>query len=214
MAVAREVLLTSMAFEGDEPIGLRERQRRARAESILEAAFEIIVSEGYDALTMEGLAARLGISRQTLYHHFDSREDIALRAMVTWMDRGVDVIRKFDPSLTPIDRLRGVVRWLLVNRFRLTCGTVAKVRHSLMPIKAHPIYREAFERRASAIEEIVVAAQRAGQLRRDLNSRLVVQMLLGLVSDASYEGLISDGLATPEEVTESVIDLFFKGLVD
>lgn len=201
-----------MAVPADEKLGLRERQRHARDEAILEAAFGIIVEQGYDALTMEAVAARVGISRQTLYHHFTSRENIALRAVLTLMDQGIAVIHALDPALPPVERLKSVVRWMLESRFRPTRAALVKVKHSLVTVKSHPEYLLAFERRAAALAEIVAAAQAAGELRADLPSRLIVQMLLGLVSDASYEGLIADGQTTLTEVIDATTDIFFRGL--
>ena len=192
--------------------GLRERQRLARSESILEAAFALIVEQGYDALTMEGLAARVGISRQTLYHHFASREEITLRAVLMLIDRGIEAIQSFDTSLPPAERLRGVMRWMLESRFQPATAALVKVRHSLMTVKSHPDYRWAFERRTAALAEIVEAAQTAGELRADLPSRLIVRMLLGLVSDASYEDLIDAEQATVTQVTEAILVVFFTGL--
>ncbi len=201
-----------MIAEMDERQGLRGRQRQARGEAILEAAFALIVEQGYDALTMEGLAARVGISRQTLYHHFASREDIALRAVLALMEQGISVIQSFDSGLPPVERLRGIVRWMLESRFQPARAALVKVRHSLMPVKSHPDYRHAFERRAAALAHVVEAAQDRGELRADLSPRLIVQMMLGLVSDASYEGLIADGQAAPTEVVDAVIAVFFTGL--
>lgn len=201
-----------MTTRPEEQGGLRERQRQARGEAILEAAFALIVEQGYDALTMEALAARVGISRQTLYHHFASREDIVLRAVLTLMERGIEAIQSFDSSLPPAERLKGVVRWMLESRFQPATAALVKVRHSLMTVKAHPDYRRAFERRASALAQIVASAQEAGELRADLPSRLIVQMLLGLVSDASYEDLIAAGQTTLPEVADAIIAVFFTGL--
>ena len=196
----------------EEQAGLRERQRQARGEAILEAAFALIVEQGYDALTMEALAARVGISRQTLYHHFTSREDIVLRAVLTLMERGIAAIQSFDSSLPPAERLKRVVRWMLESRFQPATAALVKVRHSLMSVKAHPEYQRAFERRASALAQIVEEAQAAGELRADLPSRLIVQMLLGLVSNASYEDLIAAGQTTLSEVADAIIAVFFTGL--
>ena len=168
-------------------MGLRERQRQARSEAILEAAFALIVEQGYDALTMEALAARVGISRQTLYHHFASKEDITLRAVLTLMERGIAEIEAIDASQPPVERLVRVVRGMLQSRFQPRTAALVKVRYALMPVKAHPDYRRAFERRADTLAQIVAAAQSAGEIRADLPSRLIVQMLLGLVSAASYE---------------------------
>lgn len=196
----------------DERPGLRERQRQARGEAILEAAFALIVEQGYDALTMEALAARVGISRQTLYHHFASREEITLRAILTLMGQGIEAIESFDPSLPAVERLRGIVRWMLESRFQPAVAALVKVRHSLMSVKSHPDYQRAFAQRAAALAQIVEAAQAAGDLRADLPSRLIVQMLLGLVSDASYEGVIASGETTVAEVAETVCDVFFRGV--
>ena len=195
-----------------EQLGLRERQRQARVDAILEAAFALIVEQGYDALTMEAVAARVGISRQTLYHHFTSREDIALRAVLTLMEQGIEAIESFDASLAPTERLKGVVRWMLESRFQPARAALVKVRHSFITVKSHPDYLRAFERRATALAQIVEAAQASGEIRADLPSRLIVQMLLGLVSDASYEGLIDAGLTAPAQVTDAIIQVFFTGL--
>ncbi len=196
----------------EERLGLRERQKEARGKAILEAAFALIVERGYDALTMEALASRVGISRQTLYLHFSSREDIVLRAVLTLMDEGIKVIQSFDPSLPPVERLKGIVRWMLESRFQPARAALVKVRHSLMTVKSHPDYQRAFDRRAAVLAQIVTAAQDAGEIRADLPSRLIVQMLLGLVSDASYEGLIAAGKTTLSEIADSIIDVFFTGL--
>ena len=201
-----------MSASCEEKRGLRDRQREARDEAILNAAFALIVEDGYDALTMEGLAARVGISRQTLYHHFKSREDIALRAILTLMDQAIDAIQSFDQSLIPIERLKLIVRWMLESRFQPACAALVKVRHSIMTVKSHPDYQRAFERRAAALAQIVEAAQARHELRTDLPSRLIVQMLLGLVSDASYEGLIANEQTTRDQVADAIVDVFFTGL--
>jgi hypothetical protein len=79
-------------------------------------------------------------------------------------------------------------------------------------VKSHPDYRTAFERRAEALAEIVAAAQDAGEIRADLPSRLIVQMLLGLVSDASYEEVIASGQIQLSEVIGAITQVFFTGL--
>jgi AcrR family transcriptional regulator len=58
----------------------REQRRQAREHVILEAAQELMEEHGYDAMTMDDLAARAGITKPTLYQHFPSKEEIAVRA--------------------------------------------------------------------------------------------------------------------------------------
>ncbi|MCW3062547.1 MAG: transcriptional regulator, TetR family [Capsulimonas sp.] len=192
--------------------GLRERQRRERGETILQAAFALLAEKGYDALTMEELAERVGISRQTLYHHFASKEDIALRAVMIFAEEGIQSIRSIDPQLPPIDRLERVVRWMMEVRFTPTRAAFVKARPILMHVKASPEYREAFDRRARAIQEIADAAIEAGQIEPGLSSAMVVQVLLALICDPSYEQLVDSGKATPEEIASSVALFFRRGV--
>ena len=192
--------------------GLRQRQRAARDEAILNAAFDLIVQQGYEGLTMDGLADRVGISRQTLYHHFPSKDAIALRAVIVLFEQGIESINSIDPRVPPGERLRLVVTQLLTSRFKPTTAAFIRARITLMPIKSHPDYKDAFSRRAKVLETLVLAAQESGDIRSDISSKLVVQMLLGLVSDASYEDLIAEDSATVHDVIRTVVDLFFNGL--
>ena len=192
--------------------GLRERQRRERGEMILQAAFALLAEKGYDALTMEELADRVGISRQTLYHHFASKEDIALRAVMIFAEEGIQSIRAIDPQLPPIERLERIIRWMMEIRFTPTRAAFVRARPTIARIKANPEYREAFDRRARVIQEVADAAIEAGQIETGLSSAMVVQVLLALVCDPSYEDLVDSGKATPAEVADSVARFFRRGV--
>lgn len=198
--------------ETDERLGLRERQRQARDEAILSAAFALIVENGYESLTMETLAERVGISRQTLYHHFASKEDLALRAILELMGQGIQAIRAIDPSLPPMARLEKVVRWMIDFRAGEIGTAFCKAKPALMPLKSRPEYRRAFAERAQAVEMIVADAQAARAIRRDLPTALIVQMLFGLLGDTGYEELIATGRVSREQVADAIIDLFFRGI--
>ena len=101
---------------------------------------------------------------------------------------------------------------MMERRFSPAPAAFVKARAVLIPIRAHEDYRAAFERRAEVILRIVEAAQQAGEVCATLPSRVIVQMLLGLVCEAQYEHLIADGHSTPSEVTDVVVQVFFNGV--
>ncbi len=176
----------------DEPGGLRERQRVARGEAILDAAFALMVEQGYDALTMEAVAARVGISRQTLYHHFKSRDEIVLRALLILAGESVAMIRALDSALSPVERLKRIVHWMIESKAEPARAALVKVKQSLTAVLSHPDYQAVSERRAMLLTEIVEGAQAAGEVRVDLPAPMVVQMLMNLVSAACVEGALPD----------------------
>lgn len=51
-----------------------------RMEDIIQAAVDVFLEDGYDGASMEAIAARAGLSKGGLYHHFSSKDEILLLA--------------------------------------------------------------------------------------------------------------------------------------
>ena len=65
--------------------------KRARRQSILTTAEQILRSDGFDAFTMNSLATTTGLAKGTLYLYFSSREELVLALYIhlndDWVDR-------------------------------------------------------------------------------------------------------------------------------
>lgn len=59
---------------------------------ITDAAVPLFVAQGYEATSMEQVAAAVGVSRRTLYRYFDSKEDIVFDHPRRWLERLEDVL--------------------------------------------------------------------------------------------------------------------------
>jgi AcrR family transcriptional regulator len=61
----------------DEPkVGLRERTRNVVRAQLAEAALKLFVEQGFDATTVEQIAAVTGLSRRSFHRYFSSKEDV------------------------------------------------------------------------------------------------------------------------------------------
>jgi len=84
----------------------RDKQRRQTSEDILDAALQLFISEGYGAVTMRGIAARVGCSPGNLYHYFPGKNEIFLALR----DQGFELFRQYQARTRdvsdPVDRLR------------------------------------------------------------------------------------------------------------
>lgn len=58
--------------------GLRERKRRETAYRIKDAGIRLFIEKGYDATTLDDIAAAAGISRRTFFYYYRSKDDILL----------------------------------------------------------------------------------------------------------------------------------------
>lgn len=73
--------LSALAGDG-EAGGLRERNRRKKIDSILDAALAVFRKMGFDGATIEDVAGRAEVSVGTIYGYFSTKENLLL-ALVT-----------------------------------------------------------------------------------------------------------------------------------
>jgi len=85
----------------------------AREEAIVAAVHRLLADKGFDAMTVDEVAAEAGMAKASLYRHFSSKEELAGAAMVRVMSRAHDFLRTVSPNLPAVQRLRAVVDWLL-----------------------------------------------------------------------------------------------------
>lgn len=64
---------------------LRDKQKQVARELILQAAADLIVEVGLEAVALVDIAERAGVSKRTLYNYFDSRETL-LAELSAWSD--------------------------------------------------------------------------------------------------------------------------------
>jgi AcrR family transcriptional regulator len=60
------------------PNDLRERKRRVTLDRIAEVGLKLFVENGYEATTLDAIAAASGISRRTFFYYLRSKEDVLL----------------------------------------------------------------------------------------------------------------------------------------
>jgi AcrR family transcriptional regulator len=60
------------------PNDLRERKRRVTLDRIAETGLKLFVEQGYEATTLDEIAAASGISRRTFFYYLKSKEDVLL----------------------------------------------------------------------------------------------------------------------------------------
>src|SRR5271163_1106989 len=89
----------------------RPEHRQEPRQEILRAASRLFQQQGYDATSMNDVAAALKLSKGGLYHHFQSKDEILFHIMSHAMDiteeRVTNVVQRIED---PEERLRTLIR--------------------------------------------------------------------------------------------------------
>jgi AcrR family transcriptional regulator len=193
-----------------EPAPRRGRPGYDR-DGLLRVAVEVFNERGYDGTSMEDLATRLGISKSSIYHHVPGKAEL-LRIAV---DRALDALFAVtaEPAATTgpaIDRLEHVVR-------RSVEVLVAELPYVTLLLRVRgntPVERAALRRRREfdrIVTELVAAAERAGDVRPDVDPALTSRLLFGLVNSLT-EWYRPAGGRTAKELADAVVTTAFHGL--
>lgn len=67
----------------------------------VQAALDLVAAEGFDALSVEGLAKRAGATKGSFYHHFSDRAALIQAVLQEWQQRALTgVITELDEAPT------------------------------------------------------------------------------------------------------------------
>ena len=98
--------------------GVRALQKEARPREILEAAFEEFVLRGYAATRLEDVAARVGVTKGTIYVYYKDKEHL-FETMVTELSQPVVDISIYERALDDVSA-RDVLEQFVTDICRMT----------------------------------------------------------------------------------------------
>lgn len=159
--------------------GAGHSRRRARSEEkILAATRELLGEEGFGSLTVEGVAARAGVAKTTIYRRYRSRNDLALAVLLDMVGEVSTVPYRAD-SRTELVKL--------VDRTVELMGTtvMGRIMKGLVSeVAADPelalVYRErVVSHRLADVSALVERGIARGELRPGLDPEMVTDLLLG-----------------------------------
>jgi AcrR family transcriptional regulator len=89
------------------PNDLRERKRRVTLDRIAEIGLKLFIENGYEATTLDAIAAASGISRRTFFYYLKSKEDVLMAHESGNFPKALrPTFLKQSPKQSPIDAAR------------------------------------------------------------------------------------------------------------
>jgi AcrR family transcriptional regulator len=191
----------------------RETQFELREEAILDATNRLLGDKGYEAMSMDDIAAEVGIAKGSLYKHFESKEALAAAVMVRLLEQTRAALEAVAPGMSAIERLQALLRWTLSQR--LAGGvphlpsTSPALQHALLANRA---YMDGLMTLSERIGELIQQARADGAIRAQLRDEFVLYTLYARTCDPTLDFLKAAGSMPDAEIVEQMVSGCFGGL--
>jgi AcrR family transcriptional regulator len=191
---------------GQPAITAAASRRSARAHAaILTATADLLTDAGYGALTIEGVAARAGVGKTTVYRWWPSKGALAIEAV----SLALPVPTQTDTGDLRHDLLVAVRR--VVHTFAHTPlgAVIPSLAADVMsdPQLAEQFRSQLIRPRRSAIVEVLLRAAARGDLPPNVDTDLLLDVYAGAVF---YRILVS-GEPVTDLLAEQLVDLMLAG---
>jgi TetR/AcrR family transcriptional regulator of autoinduction and epiphytic fitness len=191
----------------------KEQMLQAREDAIVKSVNRLLAEKGFDAMTVDEVAASVGIAKASLYKHFPSKEDLAAAAMVRVMCSAREFLDGIDAGLPPLEKLRAVVRWTLQVQLAGQMPSLPSQNSRLRAaLTGSREYVDALMEISDRIGAWIEAAQAAGALNPKLPPVAVLYTLYARGCDPVLEFLRGGGQHSDDEIVDLVLSTCFDGL--
>ena len=193
--------------------------REAVKDAILDATDRLLARFGYRKMTIDDIAAEVGIGKGTIYLHFTSKEEIVLSHVDRIVDRVKERLREIARSDAPAaERLRSMLLTRVLFRFDSIQHYTQSLNDLLAALRPGLLARRAlyFEAEAQIFAELLIAGRESGEFDFEdevATARALLQATNGMLPYS----LSTSELGAREEVEQraaDVADLVMRGLLN
>jgi AcrR family transcriptional regulator len=200
-----------------------ERRPDSRPQELLDAALEVFAERGYRNTRIDDVAEAAGVTKGAIYHYFDTKEDLLLRAIESYHDRTfgeIDLILR-DAGGPVSARIRLMMRRAFgatnpVGQ-RMTLALILQsVRHDV-PAAHQQWLRGGPIKGWTLLGSLIDEGKATGEFRADVDSEVAARVMIsGLITQMIWQPIAAElpEVAIDEDrLIDSAVELLLHGLM-
>jgi AcrR family transcriptional regulator len=196
--------------------GLRERKKRRTRDALTDAAYALFRAKGFEATTVDEIAAAVEVSPRTFFRYFTSKEDVALAPLNQQLAAMLAALAARPAGESVITALRAAAVGVLEACETGAAGFDAERYRSMQALLAEsPGLRAAGpEQSAAVLDELasLVGARMGVEPFADPRPYLVASVALGAVRTAADAWRVHHPDAPASRLFADLLDLLAAGL--
>lgn len=150
------------------------------ARSIIDAAEVLFSEKGFAAVSLHEIAARAGVSKANIFHHFESKDGLYLAVLRSACD-SVPVLHDLTSRDTPYkERLTLLIRLHLETMLRRerVSRLIQRELFEQGPLQGKKLAEQVFGKNFSYLVGLLREGQQQGELRKDIDPAFVATLLI------------------------------------
>ena len=193
----------------------REQVLRVREDAIVAAVNRLLADKGFELMTVDEVAAEVGIAKASLYKHFPSKEALAAAALLRLLQRTLACVDEQTgrAGASAFERLEAVVRWALHRQLAGEMPSLPSQNSSLRAeLLGNKTYLDLLLQVSERLGEWIVAAQAAGDIDPSFPPEVVLYTVYARGCDPVPTFLKAGANFSDEQIVDWVASICLRGL--
>jgi hypothetical protein len=194
-------------------LSFKQQQLIVRENAIVDATNNLLAKKGFEMMTMDEVAAEVGIAKASLYKHFPSKEALAAAAMIRLLENTLAFVRGLSSEQAAVDQLKSVLQWALEIRMKGGLPTLPTENTSLREtLLNHTRYISRLMDLNELMGQMIERAKSDGAIRKDLPTEVVLFTIYARSCDPTLDYLRIGDQYSEDQVIEFLMSTCFNGL--
>ncbi len=191
----------------------KQQQLQFRENAILDSVNKLLAQKGFDLMTMDEVAADVGIAKASLYKHFESKEALAAASMTRLLEEALSIADEMPHKLSALEKLKALVKWAIKLHLSGTMPLLPSTRSSIQQsLRTNPPYMTKLGELTEKLGEWINEAQQTGTLSPSLPGEVILYTIFARSCDPVADFLKMGGAFSDDDIIELLIHTTFEGM--
>lgn len=179
---------------------------------IIEKATEMYLTLGFKSVTMDDIASEMGISKKTIYHHFENKNDLVEAVTLYLFETiscGIDEIMTLDKN--PIEELFVIKDFVMKNLKNESTSPIYQLQKYYPQIHKTLMSRQ-FEKMGDCVIDNLKKGIEQGLYRNDINLELIGRFYFAGMTSIKDAELFNPIQFSTKMVQETYLEYHLRGI--
>lgn len=181
-------------------------------EQILEKATDMFLTLGFKSVTMDDIAAELGISKKTIYQHFATKPDLVKNVTLHLFETiscGIDQICNIGNN--PIEELFSIKNFVLQHLKNESSSPIYQLQKYYPKIHA-TLKKRQFEKMGDCVIENLNRGINEGLYRKEINPEIIGRFYFTGMSSIKDAELFPSEIYNAKQVQDHYLEYHLRGI--